>query len=75
MERGERLPVAAEGMKPPDHAPALYALGCNVGRGYLFSKPAPASDAWRLAWAAAPGQGHREITEAGRNACAIAGKP
>lgn len=48
-----RLSVIAEGIETIEHASALRGLGCGYGQGYLYSRPVPAADAWRLAWATA----------------------
>lgn len=42
------LKVVAEGIESAEHVKLLAALGCNVGQGYFFSQPLPASDfsAW-----------------------------
>ncbi|WP_066826570.1 EAL domain-containing protein [Sphingomonas mali] len=45
------LPVIAEGIETVDHAGALRDLGCDYGQGYLYGRPVPANEAWRLAWA------------------------
>jgi len=36
------LTVIAEGVETEDQANALFALGCDVGQGYLYSRPIPA---------------------------------
>jgi len=47
------LSVVAEGIEIAAQCEALAAFGCDVGQGYLFSKPLPAHE-WR-SWAdAAP---------------------
>jgi diguanylate cyclase (GGDEF)-like protein/PAS domain S-box-containing protein len=40
--------VVAEGIERPEEAAALRALGCELGQGYLFSRPVPAGDAHAL---------------------------
>jgi EAL domain-containing protein (putative c-di-GMP-specific phosphodiesterase class I) len=37
--------VVAEGIERPEEASALRALGCELGQGYLFARPAPAAEA------------------------------
>ncbi len=39
-----KLSVTAEGIETPEQAKYLMDLGCDALQGYLFSKPAPASD-------------------------------
>jgi diguanylate cyclase (GGDEF)-like protein len=43
---GQRLGVAviAEGIEDPRQVDRLLALGCPLGQGYLFSRPAPLGD-------------------------------
>ena len=40
--------VVAEGIERPEEAAALRARGCELGQGYLFSRPVPAEDAQAL---------------------------
>ncbi|MDA0164055.1 EAL domain-containing protein [Solirubrobacter ginsenosidimutans] len=40
--------VVAEGIERPAQAAALRALGCELGQGYLFSRPVPATEAAEL---------------------------
>ena len=40
--------VVAEGIERPEQAAALRALGCELGQGYLFSRPVPADEAHTL---------------------------
>jgi EAL domain-containing protein (putative c-di-GMP-specific phosphodiesterase class I) len=40
--------VVAEGIERPEEADALRALGCELGQGYLFSRPVPAEEAHAL---------------------------
>jgi EAL domain-containing protein (putative c-di-GMP-specific phosphodiesterase class I) len=49
LAHGLGLKVVAEGVETEAHVAALAAFGCDVGQGYLFSKPLPV-DQW-LAWA------------------------
>ncbi len=49
LAHGLGLKVVAEGVETEAHLAALTAFGCDVGQGYLFSKPLPV-DQW-LAWA------------------------
>ena len=41
--------VVAEGIEEPEQAAALRALGCELGQGFLFSRPVPADEAARAA--------------------------
>lgn len=45
------LAVVAEGIEQASHAAQLVEMGCRLGQGFLFSKPAPAEDIrrWYLA--------------------------
>lgn len=36
------LPTIAEGIETEDHRRILEEMGCDIGQGYLFSKPLPA---------------------------------
>ena len=45
--------VVAEGIERPEQAAALRALGCELGQGYLFSRPVPAEEAVQLLLTAA----------------------
>ena len=40
--------VVAEGIERPEQAAALRALGCELGQGYLFSRPVCADEAEQL---------------------------
>jgi diguanylate cyclase (GGDEF)-like protein len=43
-----RLEVVAEGIERSSHMELLKGLGCDLGQGYLFSRPIPAIDAQQL---------------------------
>jgi EAL domain-containing protein (putative c-di-GMP-specific phosphodiesterase class I) len=45
MARGMNLEVVAEGVETPEQRQLLRLLGCRLGQGYLFSRPAAAEDA------------------------------
>ena len=47
------MSVVAEGIETEEQAVKLLELGCEVGQGFLFSKPVPAEAAERLILAAA----------------------
>ena len=38
------LNIVAEGVETGDHADMLTGLGCQIGQGYLFSRPLPPDD-------------------------------
>mgnify|MGYP006304866785 CR=1 FL=1 len=42
------LKVVAEGIETEDHAGFLQAEGCDLGQGFLYTKPLPAEEleAW-----------------------------
>ena len=40
--------VVAEGIECREQAAALRALGCELGQGFLFSRPVPAEEAREL---------------------------
>ena len=42
MGRALRLRTLAEGVETADQAAALHALGCDIGQGFLYARPAPA---------------------------------
>ncbi len=43
-----RLEVVAEGIEQTAHMELLKGLGCDLGQGYLFSRPVPAAEAQHL---------------------------
>jgi EAL domain-containing protein (putative c-di-GMP-specific phosphodiesterase class I) len=43
-----RLEVVAEGIEQTAHMELLKGLGCDLGQGYLFSRPVPAIEAQQL---------------------------
>jgi predicted signal transduction protein with EAL and GGDEF domain len=44
LSRSLSLDVTAEGIETPEQVSRLQGLGCNLGQGYLFAKPLPASE-------------------------------
>jgi EAL domain-containing protein (putative c-di-GMP-specific phosphodiesterase class I)/CRP-like cAMP-binding protein len=42
------LPTVAEGIETPDQMAALRAMGCDIGQGFLFSRPLPLANALAL---------------------------
>jgi len=44
LARNLELTVVAEGIETDDVAERLAALGCEIGQGYLFSRPVPAGE-------------------------------
>ena len=42
------LETVAEGVEQPEQADRLRALQCNIGQGYLFSRPLPSDEMARL---------------------------
>ena len=44
MARALGMSTTAEGIETPEQLAALRALGCDVGQGYLFSRPVPAEE-------------------------------
>jgi diguanylate cyclase (GGDEF)-like protein len=48
LARGLRIGVVAEGIETEAQARILGDIGCDVGQGYLFSRPLPADEAARL---------------------------
>ncbi|MDI1462360.1 EAL domain-containing protein [Catellatospora sp. KI3] len=60
MGRNLGLELIAEGIETPDERDRLVQLGCGYGQGFLFSRPVPPDDAYRLLTpAAAPASGRR----------------
>jgi EAL domain-containing protein (putative c-di-GMP-specific phosphodiesterase class I) len=53
LARDLNLRVVAEGIETRDVLERLAALGCDVGQGYLISRPAPAAEL--TAWLASSG--------------------
>ena len=45
VAKGLGLIVLAEGIETPDQLALVKALGCDLGQGYLFSRPLPAENA------------------------------
>jgi diguanylate cyclase (GGDEF)-like protein len=43
-----RLEVVAEGIERSSHMELLKGLGCDLGQGYLFSRPVPATEAQQM---------------------------
>ena len=48
LAHGLGIGVVAEGIETEDQRRALQDLGCDLGQGYLFSRPVPAIEAARL---------------------------
>jgi diguanylate cyclase (GGDEF)-like protein len=48
LARSLGLDVVAEGIEEPAQSERLRELGCRVGQGFLFARPAPAADLTRL---------------------------
>ena len=48
LARGLRIGVVAEGIETEAQFRILRDIGCDVGQGYLFARPLPASEAARL---------------------------
>jgi diguanylate cyclase (GGDEF)-like protein len=48
LARGLRIGVVAEGIETEIQRRILRDIGCDVGQGYLFSRPLPADEAARL---------------------------
>ncbi|MCW2608918.1 MAG: hypothetical protein QOC93_1170 [Actinomycetota bacterium] len=48
MGHALELQVVAEGVEDADTAGALRDLDCDLGQGYLFGRPMPPADIWRL---------------------------
>ena len=46
---GSGIGVVAEGIETERQAERLLELGCDLGQGYLFSRPVPADEAPRAA--------------------------
>ncbi|HEX5451550.1 MAG TPA: EAL domain-containing protein, partial [Candidatus Limnocylindrales bacterium] len=42
------LPIVAEGIETPEQLRVLRRLGCELGQGYLFSRPAPGPELERF---------------------------
>jgi diguanylate cyclase (GGDEF)-like protein/PAS domain S-box-containing protein len=54
MAQGLGLKTVAEGVETQEAAEKLRAFGCDVGQGYLWSRPAPAEDLLALLDALGP---------------------
>jgi EAL domain-containing protein (putative c-di-GMP-specific phosphodiesterase class I) len=73
LARGLRIGVVAEGIETEEQFHILREIGCDVGQGYLFSRPVPASEAARLITArrssvtrATPSRGRMPTAKPGR---------
>ena len=44
MARALGMSTTAEGIETPEQLAALRSLGCDLGQGYLFSRPVPAEE-------------------------------
>jgi EAL domain-containing protein (putative c-di-GMP-specific phosphodiesterase class I) len=49
------LQSIAEGIETPEQLETVRALGCELGQGYLFSRPVPAAEISRMLGEAAVG--------------------
>ena len=61
LARGLRIGVVAEGIETEAQYVLLRDIGCDVGQGYLFSRPLQADDAARLITAHESGAGVRAV--------------
>ncbi len=48
LAHGLGIGVVAEGIETERQAERLLELGCDLGQGYLFSRPVPAAKTARL---------------------------
>ncbi len=48
LARNLRIKVIAEGIESLDQLKNLRGMGCDFGQGYLFSRPIPAAEAYKL---------------------------
>src|SRR6266508_1180065 len=48
LAHGLRISVVAEGIETEAQFELLREMGCDVGQGYLFARPLPATEAGRL---------------------------
>ena len=48
MSKSLNLNIIAEGIETENQVGFLHALGCQIGQGYLFSKPVEAADFVKL---------------------------
>jgi EAL domain-containing protein (putative c-di-GMP-specific phosphodiesterase class I) len=55
LARGLHIGVVAEGIETEAQFQLLRDIGCDVGQGYLFSRPLPADEAARLLSTRRPG--------------------
>lgn len=62
------LSVVAEGIESAEHLDSLRALGCELGQGYLWSRPLPVGEfeAWWSRYAPAPDRAPRPALRAVR---------
>lgn len=70
LGRSLGLPVTAEGIEAPSQAALLRRLRCDLGQGYLFSRPVPATEVARLIMAHYAGTLHRPAPAEGTAAIA-----
>ena len=57
LARGLRIGVVAEGIETEIQRRILHDIGCDVGQGYLFSRPLPADEAAACCFDPAPALG------------------
>jgi EAL domain-containing protein (putative c-di-GMP-specific phosphodiesterase class I) len=58
LGHGLGMRVVAEGIERPEEAATLTTLGCDLGQGYLWARPAPAAAMTQVLrrWQSAPSQ-------------------
>ncbi|MFG1925471.1 putative bifunctional diguanylate cyclase/phosphodiesterase [Cryptosporangium sp. NPDC048952] len=69
------LTTVAEGIETAAQAAELQALGCAVGQGYLFARPATATDLEEMITGRSPGTGNRPTAPDGRHPAAASPSP
>jgi EAL domain-containing protein (putative c-di-GMP-specific phosphodiesterase class I) len=65
------MEVVAEGIERPDQVAMLRQMGCQLGQGYLFSKPVDAASSELLLRSQYPVAGVGDVALAAAASCSL----